>query len=260
MPVNPEILPVVVSPAILAHHLRRVKRLLVHAVRLENNPLERPVPVHLPIHQLRRRVVHQIRPRFPDRILFGPRRNLAPHPRKIDQHITLAKHQALNEHPPSHLEQRSPTAIAVAAKPGEKLLHTRIRSPKPQVRRSPEQSRRIPIDARPEVVLIEHPREPFEVDIIRLLLPPNQIQAGVPPQLFAAHIEIPVPLPHPLAVPILRILLFKASITTTPQYQPKVGQGSGLPKPSPTTTTKSGVNPRISRLAIPRQMSSQART
>ena len=134
-----------------------------------------------------------------------------------------------------------------------------IRSPKLQVRHA-EHSRRVPVDARPQIVLIEHPRQPLGVNVIRLLLPPNQIQPGIPPQLLPANIEVPIPPPHLLAVPILRILLIQSLNHNHTPIPTESGAGLRPAKPSPTTTTKSGVNPRISRLAIPRQMSSQART
>ena len=205
--VHPEVLAVVVNPAHFPLPFRIRDVGLLQAGRADHRPLQPARWVVVPVDDLIRPVVHQIGSRSSRSVLFRPRQRSGgaarANPRKVHHDEAAAAYHGLDEPLAEELAEGGSLQIAIVRQRRVEALGRGVASFHQQHRLTPHQRRRIPVDNRPDVVLVEHAAEPFLVDFARLLVPAHQVFRGGRAQLLAARVEVFVLLPHRLARDVL---------------------------------------------------------
>src|SRR5208283_627847 len=98
-------------------------------------------------------------------------------------------------------------SIAVIGERREILCRAVVPCLDRNARLTAEQSSRVPVDDRANVVLIEQPRQTLEIDILGLFLPSRQVLIRVCSKQFAARVEVPVSAPHSHGLSVLFVFV-----------------------------------------------------
>jgi hypothetical protein len=117
--------------------------------------------------------------------------------------VAAAVDQRVDEAAPEELREMCPLQIAVPDKPTEEPPARFVLSLEAQYRFPPEQRGRIPVDDRSCVVLVEHPAQPFPINLVGFPVSSNQVFAGIGLYLLASGVQVAMHPPHWLPDPVL---------------------------------------------------------